>query len=325
MCYSAEAWSLFDAFRKEFPDVEIDIKAFWETYLGRDEKYRIRKKASDATKIPKGMDYNFLHPEGELEQQIHDMIQQWNGQRISESEQELFKQVKRVADAERKLKVKETKKALDDVRIGNNKIVQMKRWIADAKRSSPEPEKDNRIFPDWYAPVLLMQGGKLTLKPMRYHCRPEGMDPSIDRSKTGQVSGTYNARRDNLTRFWCRQFGYTHALMVADTFYENVDDGKGGSKEIHFRPRTGEPMFIACLYSHWTDTEGKEPDLWSFAALTDEPEEQVARAGHDRTVINLKRENVDAWLNPDPNNLQALLGLMDDKQHPYYEVIRKAA
>lgn len=106
MCYSAEAWTLYKQYVDEF-GADIDIKAFRETYLGRDEKYRIRKKLSDGTKIPKGMDLNFLHPKSELEQEIHALIQQWNERKISESEQELFKQVKRVADAERKLAVKE--------------------------------------------------------------------------------------------------------------------------------------------------------------------------------------------------------------------------
>ncbi len=324
MCYSAEAWTLLDAFKKE-TGAEIDMKAFWELYLGRDEKYRIRKKQTDGHKIPKGLDQNFQDPKTDLERKIHDLIKVWNQTRITESEQELFKQAKRLADAERKLADKETKAALNDQRIAGNKIKQLKRWIADAKRSTPEPAKDDRIFPDWYVPVIISEGGKKVVRPMRYHCRPAGMDPSIDRTKTGQVSGTYNARRDNLTRFWRNQFGYTHALMLAETFYENVDDGEGGNKEIQFRPMTGETMYIACLYSHWVDPEGKEPDLWSFAAITDEPEPEVAAAGHDRTIINIKPEHVDAWLNPDPNNLDALFAIFDDKRHPYYEVIKKAA
>jgi putative SOS response-associated peptidase YedK len=151
------------------------------------------------------------------------------------------------------------------------------------------------------------------------------MDPSTDWTKDGKVSGKYNARRDNLTKFWRRQFGYTHGLMLAETFYEQVDDGKGGSKEIHFQPRTGETMYIACLYSPWTDPAGKEPDLWSFAAITDEPEPEVAAQGHDRTIINIKPEYADAWLNPDPNNLDALFAIFDDKRHPYYELVKEAA
>lgn len=324
MCYSAECWALYDTYVKEF-GADIDIRAFWELYLDRDEKYRIRNKLSDGTKLPKGMDLNFLRPKTELEKQIHGLIQEWNGRKISESEQELFKQVKRLADAERKLAVKETKTALNEQRIAGNKIKQMKRWIEDAKRTKHESERDDRIFPDWYAPVLIVENGKRIVRPMRYHCRPAGMDPSIDHTKDGRVSGTYNARRDNLMRFWRNQFGHTHALMLAETFYEQVDDGKGGSKEIHFQPRTGETMYIACLYSHWTDPAGQEPDLWSFAAITDEPEPEVAAQGHDRTIINIKPEYVDAWLNPDPNNLDALFAILDDKRHPYYELVKEAA
>lgn len=36
----------------------------------------------------------------------------------------------------------------------------MKRWIEDAKRTRHEPTKDDRIFPDWYAPVLIVENGK---------------------------------------------------------------------------------------------------------------------------------------------------------------------
>lgn len=41
--------------------------------------------------------------------------------------------------------------------------------------------------------------------------------------------------------------------------------------------------------------------------------------GHDRTIINIKPEHIDAWLNPDPANLQALQAIFDDKRHPFYE------
>lgn len=129
-----------------------------------------------------------------------------------------------------------------------------------------------------------------------------------------------NARRDSLEGFWRPAFGYTHALMVVDTFYENVEGPDGGNQVVHqFTPRTGDPMLVACLWSHWVDPAGKEPDLLSFAAITDEPEPEVAAAGHDRTIINIKPEHVDAWLNPDPLDLGALYAIFDDKRHPFYE------
>ena len=55
-----------------------------------------------------------------------------------------------------------------------------------------------------------------------------------------------------------------------------------------------------------------------FAAITDDPEPEVATAGHDRTIINIKPEHIDAWLNPDSANLQELYAIFDDRQHPYY-------
>lgn len=80
-----------------------------------------------------------------------------------------------------------------------------------------------------------------------------------------------SCRRNKLESFWKGQFGHTHGLIVATRFYENVEiDGK--NERLEFVPRTGEPMLIACLWSHWADPKGMEPDLLSFAAITDDPE-----------------------------------------------------
>ena len=95
MCYSAEAWTLYDGYVKEF-GADIDIEEFWKLYLGREERYRIRKKASDGTKIPKGMDLNFLRPRTDLERKVQDLIAEWNGRKLAESEDELAKQVARL-------------------------------------------------------------------------------------------------------------------------------------------------------------------------------------------------------------------------------------
>lgn len=324
MCYSAECWALYDGYVKEF-GADIDIKEFWTIYLDRDEKYRIRKKLSDGTKIPKGMDLNFLRPKTELERKIQDLIAEWNGYKLADSEAELERQRERLALNEAKLAKKETKTAREEIRKAGNKIKQYERWIADAKRTDHQPEKDDRIFSFWYAPVLLIEGGKPIVRPMRYLCRPQGMPSSSDYTKDGKTSGKYNARRDNLTRFWRNQFGHTHCLMLAETFYESIDLPDGRSKEIQFRPRTGETMYVACLYSHWTDPKGKEPELWSFAAITDEPEPEVAAAGHDRTIINIKPEHAMAWLTPEGRSDEELFAIFDDRRHPYYELVKEAA
>ena len=73
-------------------------------------------------------------------------------------------------------------------------------------------------------------------------------------------------------------------------------------------------MLVACLWSY-----DPVDDLFSFAAITDDPEPEVAAAGHDRTIINIKPEHIEAWLTPEPGNLAAMYAIFDDKRHPYYE------
>ncbi|WP_187610445.1 hypothetical protein [Paraburkholderia sp. 31.1] len=41
-------------------------------------------------------------------------------------------------------------------------------------------------------------------------------------------------------------------------------------------------------------------DLLAFAAITDAPPREVAAAGHERCIIPIKPEHIDARLNPDP-------------------------
>lgn len=307
MCYSAQVTADFRKYERL--GGTLSLPDFFDLWVRDEGKARKRPKA------PKAME----DAAATLDPAIRAAIDAWNADEIATLEPELFKQRKRVADAERKLLTKVTKTAQNDVRIGNNKVKQIKGWLDDFKRRTPEP-RDERIFPQWYAPVLVMEKGQRVVKPMRYQCRIAGTPASSDYTRDGTMSGTYNARRDNLGRYWRRQFGYTHGVMIISRFWENVDLPEGGNQRLEFKPRTGEDMLVACLWSHWTDEHGEgHPDLLSFAAITDEPEPEVAAAGHDRTVINLKPEHIDAWLDPDPARLDTLYAIFDDKRHPYYE------
>jgi hypothetical protein len=70
-------------------------------------------------------------------------------------------------------------------------------------------------------------------------------------------------------------------------------------------------MLIACLWPHWTGRE--ESDLWSFAAVTDDPPPPISLASHDRCIIPNKPEGIEAWLNPDHTNLAAQYAILDGK------------
>lgn len=314
MCYSAQAWQAYDKYVRVY-GADVSFLEFVRLYGLRNEDARIR--------IPKAMDAAFANPKSADEQRIKALIDSFNQQQMTKFEQDLFKQRKRLADAERTLKGKTTKNALNDQRIAGEKVGWLLGKIADVKRSETK-DRDARIFPGWYAPLMVIENGRRVLKPMRYQCRLAGKPAYYDT----RFPGTYNARRDNLEGFWKDQFGTSHGIMVVNAFYENVSRHKlegralaDGEKDqnvvLEFRPRPQHDMLVACLWSRW-QTPG-EPDLLSFAAITDEPPAEVAAAGHDRCIIPIKPENIDAWLTPDPANRVALQAILDDRDRPYYE------
>ena len=294
---------------------DVSMKDFVRLYWDRAQGAKM--------KIPKAMDAAFAQPQTDEERQVKQLIDRFNAEQTTQLEQELFKQRKRLADAERTLLTKTTKAASESKRIATDKIEWALGKLSDLRRAELNDE-DSRIFPGWYAPVMIQENGRRVIKPMRYQCRVAGA-PAFNDAK---FPGTYNARRDNLEGFWRKQFGVTHGLIVANAFFENVSKHKAEGRDLvpgeqeenvvlEFRPKPTQDMLVACLWSQWTG--GGEPDLLSFAAITDEPPAEIAAAGHDRCIIPIKPEHIDAWLNPDPGNLKALYAILDDRERPYYE------
>jgi len=316
LCYSSQIRAEYTKYVRMF-GADISIKEYFDIYwrrLGEPES-RIR--------IPKAMDFDFADPQTDEAREIKGIIDEYNRRQTTESEQELFKQRKRYADAERTLLSKPTKAAAESKRIAADKIEALLTRLADLKRTTPE-ERDARIFPGWYAPVLIVENGRKVVKPMRYQCRPAGKPASHD----FKFPGTYNARRDNLEGFWKGQFGHTHGIAIFNAFYENVNKHRTEGRELRegetvenvileFRPRPTQDMLVACLWSRWSAPG--QSDLLSFAAITDDPPPEIAAAGHDRCIIPIKPEHVEAWLDPNPKDLAAQYAILDDRERPYYE------
>lgn len=304
MCYSAQIHAEYRKYVRATGsplDIRSFVKVLW---------WKQGVDPGKRPKVPRGMERQILE-HGPAE--VADLIREWDAWEIDQLTKEIFAQRRRVADAERALLARDTKKAREDVRIGTNKVAAAQRRL-DSLKGKPG-DQDWRIYPGVYAPVIVSDSGQRVVRLMRYQCRPAGKPAFYDR----KFPGTYNARRDNLEGFWRAQFGHSHGLLVADVFFENVEGPDGKNRVLAFTPRDREPMLIACLWSAWADPTGREPDLLSFAAITDDPEPEVAAAGHDRTVINIKPEHIDAWLNPGSQSLDALQAIFDDKRHPYYE------
>lgn len=65
-----------------------------------------------------------------------------------------------------------------------------------------------------------------------------------------------------------------------------------------------------------------DEELWSFAAITDEPPPEIAAAGHDRCIVPIKGQHIDAWLDSNPKQLDALYAILEDRERPVYEYRR---
>lgn len=208
-------------------------------------------------------------------------------------------------------------------RIAGNKIDATLSRLADLKRTEPL-ERDRRTFPLYYTPLLIEEGGRRWLRPMRYTCRLPGKPASYD----VRYPGTYNARRENLRGFWKDLYGHGHGILVITSFFENVAthvyekrDLTPGEKPrnvvLHFDPRPPSEMLVACLWARWAVAD--EPELHSFAAITDDPPPEIAATGHNRCVIPIRRENLGAWLRPEGVSLDRLDEILSDRESPFYE------
>jgi len=303
MCYSAQIQAAYLRYLRE-TGAEMDIDQFVEIFGARVSDTSIR--------IPRAVERWFDEPKNDGERRIKGFIDQFRTAETTKLEREVFAQKKRLADAERTLASKPTKAAAESQRIATDKIEKAVTRLDRLKATKPHPA-EARIFPLHYAPIVMQAGDKRLMRLARYHCRKPGEVAFIDR----KLPGLYNARRDSLGKYWKELFGVSHAVMLVESFFENVERD-GQNQVLHFVPRPAGTMLIACLVAEWKDPKGGA-SLLSFAAITDEPPPEVAAAGHDRMIINLKPEHLDAWLKPEGHSLDELQGILGDRQMPYYE------
>ena len=308
MCYSAMVEQGLKSLGDTFQAV-IQLDLFEELFR--------RRLLDEKIKIPKALEAQFEEPVGFLEEQIHAHIVQYRLQQNQRYEAELQRQKERLAVAQRKLQTRSTKSVLSEERIASGKIRWLIEKLENLRRTTVEPS-DSRIFPFWYAPVVVETSRGRVVEPMRYHCRGHGKPENSDE----RFPGLYNARRDNLDGYWREQFGSHHGVIVIQAFYENV--GRHvyehrakvpGEREenlvICFQPQSSEPLIVPCLWDEWQLPE--RPRLLSFAAITDLPPPEIAAAGHDRCVVVLAQRNVSAWLQPSGRNAAEFHHLLSDR------------
>ena len=247
MCFSAQVWADYRKYVRHY-GAKISIQEF--------VRLLERRQAGEKIILPKGLTDAFKGtPQSEGEEQCRDLVLAFEVAEAARIEADLFAQRRRLADAQRILAVKPTKKASEDERIAGNKIERALAKLDDLKRTERR-ERDDRVYAGNYCPVMVRDpDGQLIVRPMRYQCRPNGMPADFDK----RYPGLYNARRDNLTGFWKSVFAHTHAIVVADGFLEHVDQHKLEGRElgpgeeakdvvIKFAPGGGQLMQLSLIH-----------------------------------------------------------------------------
>jgi putative SOS response-associated peptidase YedK len=313
MCYSARVKQHFHHLSKRY-GAEVDWEAF-------EDAYRRRAEGEDI-KMSRDLQRNYQHPVTDVQKRTAAYIAHYLKEKKTEWETEVFAQRRRLAVAQESLAKKETKKAKEEIRIATAKSQALLERLADLRRADPNNE-DARIFPMMYAPVIVQLDGKRVIRPMRYACRLAGKPADYDK----RFPGTYNARRDSLDDYWSKVYGRHHAVMVISGFYENVPlhlyehrelapDEKQKNLILEFDPQPSREMLVACIWDRWSRADSS--DLYSFAAITDEPTPEVAATGHQRTIITLQEHFLSEWLSPAQVSKERLDEILSEKETPYY-------
>jgi hypothetical protein len=113
MCYSAQVLQDLKEYLRKTHAVADFIQI--------EEIFR-RRLADKSIRIPRGFERNFDNPQTSAEQRIREFIDRHRAAAVPKLEQEIFTQRKRLADAERTLRTKQTKQALEDQRIAHQLI-----------------------------------------------------------------------------------------------------------------------------------------------------------------------------------------------------------
>src|ERR1700761_5551798 len=151
MCYSARIESKWNRYVREM-EARWDLPAFRELL-------RLRLTDPVRYRLPRGFDLEFADPQTDEERAIAGLVDQYRTGQVSKLETEIFTQRKRLADAARKLAVKETKAAAESKRIAGTKVEQAMQKLSRLTDFKPHAD-DYRIFPRNYAPIILMRGGE---------------------------------------------------------------------------------------------------------------------------------------------------------------------
>jgi len=183
-------------------------------------------------------------------------------------------------------------------------------WVKSHFDLDLPPSNAHDVFPTYPGPIILKSHhtDRMAIGSARF-----GLLPSWAKEETFGRK-TYNARvetvaeKPSFKRAWTKRH---FALALADAFYEPCYES-GKAIRTAIQQVNGEPMAIASIWDTWTEPETGEL-IVSFSMLTiDAKNHPVMQRMHKpedekRTVVPLRPELFNAWLNATPKEAQALL------------------
>lgn len=166
------------------------------------------------------------------------------------------------------------------------------------------------VFPTYPGPIILKSHNtdRVAIGLARF-----GLLPSWAKEETFGRK-TYNARVETVAEkpsykhAWVKRH---YALALADTFYEPCYES-GKAVRTAIQQANQEPMAIASIWDTWTEPDTGEL-IVSFSMLTiNASNHPIMRRMHKpedekRTVVPLRPELFQAWLNATPDEARAIL------------------
>ena len=168
------------------------------------------------------------------------------------------------------------------------------------------------VFPTYPGPIILKSHNtdRTAIGMARFGLLPSWAKEETFGRKTYNTRAETVAEKPSYKHAWTKRH---YALALADAFYEpSYESGKAVRTAI--KQANQEPMAIASIWDTWTEPETGEL-IVSFSMLTiDAGAHTVMNRMHKpddekRTVVPLRPELFDAWLNATPDEAQALLQL----------------
>jgi putative SOS response-associated peptidase YedK len=178
------------------------------------------------------------------------------------------------------------------------------------------PDKDNRVFKNYYAPAIISRKGKKEIVPLRYNllpgfCESDKYQFFNQKKNKYEELNTYNAKIENIERAKAYEnlFMHHHCVIPIRSFYEWVkEDGKSREIEFFSGKEDGKYLLAAGVWDHWGPMDLDE-GINSFAIITTPPRPEVESAGHHRSPLLLKEESIDKWLDPQKSSREEIFEL----------------